>query len=488
MNMPSSLRDIEHWLTQSTGRPPAEEIQVIRRHLHALVASPPQATARERVMEGLHMRTLATVDALIPKLYNVRLPISTNTRQTVRSMQDALECLASLELEVAEYSGAGKAGEIGQPIDLLIWRILETLSRALSLANLIAAPANSGTWHGLHRAYLVARRYRIEHHRPVNLPIDLQTLYARTLIAGSIPPSALNANEWAFLHRFLSTTRSALEVIDSTTGSEPETTLWVSPEQDTPPTQLERRPPAPGTLAIFIECSSILREIRDALSTLVQGHLRPAFLPEDTSPRTARIALRRLREHLSSPRTRRFPRRRQGYRATLCIGFDEICRLLRTEIESDEVLSEWMIVNESPGGYAAMHVAGRQSKAQVGDLVAIRRDDSTKWSISIVRWALSENPEHLEFGLEEVSPQALSGRMTTPGLPAESHPRALFLPAMPPIRASDALAFSPEFRPVREQTHAFLFDRAEAGKIDFRIGNPIEQSSSIDICLISTAA
>lgn len=485
MSDSASVHDIEIWLTRSSGRPPAEEIQTIRRHLQTLATVSPPSDQRQQLIDGLHMRTCGAIDALMPRLYNVRLPISNNTRQTVKSMQEALESLIRLGLDIVESPENRSARGLGTPPDVALWQIFEALTRHLALANLVAAPASPGIWFNLHRTYLAVRRHRAENHVPATANSDLQTIYARTLIAGSLPSSALTASEWAFLHRFLAAAKSPLAVSVSIAQTTPEATLWVAPEQDMAPIILDRRPPAEGVLAMYVQCGGMLGEIRQALSALVQGNQTPDFLPSDTSPRTARIALRRLREHLSTPRKRRFPRRRQGYRATLCVGFDDICALLKTGVESDDALSEWMIVNESPGGYAAMHVSGRPSKAQVGDLVAMRREGEAQWGISVVRWALSENPEHLEFGLEELSPRAVSGYMATPGHLQDGHLLAILLPALPPLRQADALAFSPSCRPAKEKVHVFVSDGEKAEVKEFRLGMPIEQSSGIDVCLIA---
>ena len=477
-----TLRDIESWLSRSSGQLPAEEVLTIRQYL-VVIGEEPASAKRQLLLEGLHLRAGSAIETLLPRLYNVRLPISSSTRQTVRSMQDALDTLARLELEIVESPDAPPPRAPTMPIALALWRVFEALTQHLTLANLIAAPASPGTWVKLHRAYLAAWRHQAGNRTPTKAPQDLQTVYARALILGSLPPSALNAHEWAFLHRFLDTAKAPLTV--TMTPDESETTLWVSPDIDTPPMLIDRRAPRDGTLAFFVQCSGILAEIKQALTALLQDNKRPSFLPDDTSTRTARIALRRLRDHLSLPRKRRFNRRRQGYRAALCVGFEEICLLLKTGIESQGTLTEWMIVNESPGGYAAMHVSGKPRKAQVGDLVALRRAEETQWSINVVRWALSENPEHLEFGLEEISPSAISGHMTTPGLRTISHPQALLLPAVPPLRVSEAIALSPANQPKRDQSHIFIADGKRAEIREFRLGRPIEQSSGIDISLIS---
>jgi cyclic-di-GMP-binding protein len=483
MNSRPPLREVETWLTLSAGLPPTEEILAVRRHLATVATEPAGSPVRQQLLEGLHMRTTGVIEALTPRLYNVRLPISTNTRRAVKSMQEALETLASLGLETVESPDSQLGKGPGTPSDLALWRIFEALAQHLMLANLIAAPASQGTWHSLHRTYVCARRHLAEGNKPTGTHLDLQTLYARTLICGSISPAALSAHEWAFLHRFVAQTHSPLEVTDTADADSSAFTLWASPDQDLPPTLLERRPPGEDMFAFFVNCHGIVSEVELAMHQLAANRLLPDFLPKDTSARTARVALGRLHGQLSLAKKRRFPRRRQAYRSTLCIGFDEICKLLRTGIESD-VLTAWMIVNESPGGYAAMHLAGRPRKVQVGDLVALRRDGDTRWSISVIRWALSENPEHLELGLEELSPRAISGCIATPGRHSENQPLALLLPALPPFRDFEALVLLPSSRQASEGDFIFVGDGDTNRIREFRFGDRIEQSSGVDVWLM----
>ena len=484
----ANLQKVESWLSRASGLPPAEEIQAILLHLQIVGKEPPSSSRRQQLLEGLHMRTRGAIESLTPRLYNVRLPISNNTRQTVRNMQETLDQLARLGLQSVESPDSQLIKGLGTPVDLALWRIFEALTQHLTLSNLIATPPFPGTWLNLHRAYQAAWQHRAEHRIPTDTPYDLQTLYARALISGAVAPSALSASEWAFLHRFLSQAKSPLTITKGDSPPQLESTLWVSPSSDSAPVLLERRPPNENNHAFFVSCSAILEEIKQALSLLAQESRTPDFLPTDTPLRTARIALRQLADHLTSPKKRRFSRRRQGYRATMCVGFDEICGLLKSGSVQNDLLSEWMVVNESPGGYAAMHVSGRPRKAQVGDLVAICREGESRWGINVVRWALSENPEHLEFGLEELAPQAVSGYMATPGQLQGGHPLALLLPAIPPLRMVDALAFSPTARPARDQNHVFVSDGIRAEIREFRLGTSIEQSSGIDVCLMESAA
>ena len=103
--------------------------------------------------------------------------------------------------------------------------------------------------------------------------------------------------------------------------------------------------------------------------------------------------------------------------------------------------SNWMITNESPDGYSIMHVLGSTLGTSVGDIVALRPENGSKWQVCIIRWAQSENQEHLEFGLQILAtdatpPCSSPHRKTEPTKPilGNSLPSSSPDPATPPRR------------------------------------------------------
>ncbi|EKE16563.1 MAG: hypothetical protein ACD_10C00912G0001, partial [uncultured bacterium] len=64
-----------------------------------------------------------------------------------------------------------------------------------------------------------------------------------------------------------------------------------------------------------------------------------------------------------------------------------------------------MVTNESPDGYALMHISGNTNGLHVGDIIALQAlgehvETPAAWHVCLIRWAISENPEHIELGLE----------------------------------------------------------------------------------------
>ena len=150
--------------------------------------------------------------------------------------------------------------------------------------------------------------------------------------------------------------------------------------------------------------------------------------------------LQRLAERWSEHGKRRFHRRRQNYRAVLGAGIEGLWQLCRNGDKANVELSSWMITNESPDGYALMHVSGKIGTLAVGNIAAVRTGSERNWQVCMVRWAVSENPEHLELGLQILAPKAIPAILAQPSEgEGTEHLRVLVLPEIPMLRASQLL-------------------------------------------------
>ena len=77
-------------------------------------------------------------------------------------------------------------------------------------------------------------------------------------------------------------------------------------------------------------------------------------------------------------------------------------------------ITDWMVLNESPSGFALMHVAGTIEDMAPGDALGLRTAPGRPWNIGLIRWARSDNPEHFELGLEMISPTAIPVEVVQP--------------------------------------------------------------------------
>jgi hypothetical protein len=126
--------------------------------------------------------------------------------------------------------------------------------------------------------------------------------------------------------------------------------------------------------------------------------------------------LRAWRNYWSSPPKRVQPRRQGSYAVEICTDFDRLWQLLNDDIDADSAkpavaAANWTVVNESVGGYAVLNIGGGIVGIQSGSAVGLRNGADHPWSICLVRWARSDNPDHVELGLEVISPTAQAVRI-----------------------------------------------------------------------------
>ncbi len=111
-------------------------------------------------------------------------------------------------------------------------------------------------------------------------------------------------------------------------------------------------------------------------------------------------------------------------------------------------LTRWQITNESANGFCLEYHEGNTTRAQVGELVGIRRRISAhawKWNIGVIRW-MKFNPQRiLQLGVEMLNPDAAAiGMRTLAGDGKQyAYQRTLLLPENPAIGQPASLLTSP---------------------------------------------
>lgn len=466
----ASLRAIAEWLSVRHPAPAHEELDALRGHLLALreVAAP--RDVRAALLERLFDRALPLINALTPSLLDHELPLPRNTRRTLRAMHELLWQLAE-DLPAASSLGDaardGDAATAARHAGGALWRCVDALAQHLLLSHLAASPAASGVWLALHQRHAQAVRLGLAKYVPPNATRSLRQIYNAALLVACAHPAALTAREIGFVAAFAE--RFAGQIGEpSTQAPAGSATFWIDPVRDQPPAPLARRAPPPDSGVLFFSCA--------AVATIVERHISAAddsaaddaavetALPAAAPPGAAispaqRGTLRHLVNCWGAPRKRRFQRRRHSSRAQLCAGLPAVIDALRGQESATQ--SDWMIINESADGYAVMHLDGDSGALAVGEVVAVRCSEGETeaqqyWQIAMVRWAISDNPEHLELGLQIVAPQALPALLA---LPAQGTKQAaLLLPAVPPLHAQTKLLIATGALPAPEESLIVLVD------------------------------
>jgi len=481
----AGARVIVDWLATTPGDNPSEELDALRRHLGHLRDSPLSPTQLQKILDNLHERAQRAVGELIPRFFHVRLPIPPATRRSARTLQDVLELLARLYIDTAEAPEDRLIKGLRRPQDLTVWRAMHALAQHLFVSDLISAPATPGIWQQLHEAMIMARHLKLEEQMPSGVDCSIRALYLRALLLGCAQPSAFTAHEWSCIDTYVRRHGHLSRIVESPLAEGRQSGFWVKLTEDEGPVSSNRRPVANGAPAIFFACDDLLQLIDDHLQRLAQGAPPVALgLPEELPARLAGSLLRRLKGIWSESRKRRFPRRRQSYRAKLFFGFEEVWDLLRGNPPHEAEPSEWMVTNEGPDGYATMHVAGKPHKVQIGDLVALRSEDTADWQICIVRWALSENSEHLELGLQVLAPRAMPALLALPNQQQTVRHPALLLPPVPPLRTKQAMATVPGLLVEDSGKLVLLVESVKVEIREVKVASVQEQSENTDVFAI----
>ena len=167
-------------------------------------------------------------------------------------------------------------------------------------------------------------------------------------------------------------------------------------------------------------------------------------LPALAAAEDYRAALGRAARHWQSPPKRHSHRRRNSYRVQASTHLETLWQLFGGETAQGAShdglpITDWMVLNESAGGFAIMHVAGDVAGIVAGAAIGLRTGPEP-WRLCLIRWARSDNPEHVELGLELIAPSAQAVKIICPTRGGERSPApALLMPSLPRLDRGETL-------------------------------------------------
>ncbi len=401
----ASIATILQWLATPADSDPSQELDALEHHLGNLAHTGIKPSQQQEILELLHLRAEAAITALRPRLANITLPIPADARYAARVAKTALEKLAAAELQAA--------AETPDNATSLRLHALQALHHHLLIGALVASPAGVGVWRQMHAIYTTA----LADGSAKDDSDALSTTYFHSQLLACTQPASLAAHELTLVEAAI----SAIAILPERPNS-PSTghsgLFWIDPSQDLSATALSRKSPPPGLPVWWFACDRPAAALTTIIEALEKGGNPAGFaLPAFAGTASGLATLKRVVRCWDTPAKRRFNRRRQNIRASLLAGMDAVYELLRN---GHGIASEWLITNESPDGCAAMHVAGATGRIDIGDVVALRFAGEANWQICIARWAQSENPEHIELGLQRLAPEAAASLLIAPALRAKA--------------------------------------------------------------------
>ena len=478
------------WIREARRLTGVAGTKALRRQIEALRNSPISDEQRCKLLDLLFLHCERLVTAHREKLADVQLPVPRALKISVRETQAILENIAQDYLNTLaalfDPHGASKP----PPLVDTLGRAACAMTWSMEIGYLAAAPENPGLWQQWHQLYGNACRLTVQHVPTVTLGGQtLHQAYSQALLAAIAQPAAFTAQELSLIDAYLHEHAPGLEFA-ATAPSTATALFWIDPLKDFPATAAVRRRPADDVVVRYFSAAPAAARLQTHIAALQSGTSPETLkLPPDAASPSSLATLQRLQKLWSSPAKRRFSRRRQSYRIALCAGIESLRQLARSPQRA--VQSEWMVTNESPDGLAAMHVAGPEVGLRIGDIVAVkalgdRAEKQPDWLIALVRWALSENPEHIEIGLELIAPRAIAGELVPPTGQSDDRIPVLVLPKAPPLRQHDALVTSTGQLQPDQQRLVLVMEKENLEICEIRPGSLDEQTNSVDLLSFAT--
>lgn len=438
------LRAIHGWLDQPAPTSLSEEVTTLISHLSSLRSCIADRQNRSKALADIGARATDNAERLLASLTHLSPPPTGRLRQLIRNSQALLRALAEDIAPITEHTPDNPSRDTQEVEQALVVLRMRVLAQHLLISGLTAAPAENGIWLLMNHFHQDILRQATHARYSDAAQATCRNIYFTAILLACAQPAAFTSRESRFLGQYLAQHVDLLRVCDDPDDVS-KASFWICPARDTHATPYARMEAPGGDDVIHFNCDGLASLIRKQLAALRSGVAPERIgLPDFAGTPSGRGALHRLAESLENPGKRRFPRRRQHYRAVLCAGLQNLWNLFSLGDAANVETSNWMITNESPDGYSIMHVLGSTLGTSVGDIVALRPENGSKWQVCIIRWAQSENQEHLEFGLQILATDATPAMLFTPpqNRTDQARPRqqpALILPQIPPLRLDEML-------------------------------------------------
>ncbi|MDR2188200.1 MAG: hypothetical protein LBE62_09130 [Azonexus sp.] len=478
----TDIQSILEWLATEHGHRSSHDADQLYGQLFKLRNAPLPLPQRIKLLDLLHSHVEGVVRAELQSFENTSLPAGRRLRQRIRRITRLLGALsqdyfAALAKLLESGGGNALAAPLLHAMQALIWQI--------RISHLLAAPTGVGLWRQLHSAFRTARRLGLETLAGPRGGPSILRVYSNILLAAIALPASFSAAELLFISDYIEGSPLSLD-LSAIPPASADSVFWIDPERDSPAQAMVRRIPTRHSQPLYFSAAAIAAETHRQLDELA-GNASAASLrlPALAETRSGQSILRRLGERWGKPAKRRFVRRRQFARVNLCPGLDNLWRLMRHS-EPPPELSEWMVLNESPEGYALMHVKGGTDGLHIGDVVAVQtigeaEDEPKPWCVCLIRWAISDNPEHIELGLQLIASRAIAAEISQPDKLDAHRVTALILPETLPLRPFESLLVASGQIENGNTPLVLLVEQDNLLIREIHAGEPAEQTCNIDL-------
>jgi hypothetical protein len=369
-------------------------------------------------------------------------------------------------------------------------RAMDLHARRLALSHRLYARSPGAVWAELHTLYRTAREWGLEDRDVESPPASPSRVYRNALLLAFAQPTKLLHGDFPRVHAYLERFGELAELVDARPIAESSCVFLVDPRRDRAGIAFSKRtdlPPQSGDLMLLT--GGLVERLQTQLRRLGEG-IAPASLglPDDAGTQAYRELMQRLVGNWRGERKQRSARMQFHPRVDVWVGLRDIWRALRYESppepgettrsgQSMPRASQWIILNESARGFALKYMSGELAPINVGDIVGVRGRDRGSIYVCLVRWILSNNPEHFELGLQQLSPIVVPAVYKPEDSERVAPEPILFFPAVP-AQNTPASVIAAANRLALDQAVSL---RHRRGRLAMRPTRVLEKSATIDL-------
>ena len=401
----SALASALAWLDAPAAADALHDLSPLRHHLRAVAEAPMDPRKRLMLLGPFQKRTDNASRALKPRLREAMLPLPSRLRLIAQGLIEIHARLATTTLDAIANLTATQRVAAGRRLAEFCLTAVNNLAEQQLVALMVALAPPADLWQHAQRAYTLLKLC------PSEQAATAERVFKAMLALAAAQPETFLGQEIGFLVEYLRCAPSGVTV----TG-QPDAALdawyWLDTERPQPPVAVARRPPPADGKLLYFSCAALAQIAHGHLRRLGAGETPEALgLPRSLASDECRFVLHRAQTRWALPPRRRHHHRPSNYPVEICPELDQLWDLLRdtdrTDAGQDSLsLSKWTVMNESPGGFAMLHLSGALSGLASGGALGLRISPDRPWNVCVVRWARSNDADQVEVGLELVAPAA----------------------------------------------------------------------------------
>jgi len=442
-------------------------------------------------------------DWLLPQLESriarAQPPLAGNHRQVAYFIEKLLkELAAGYSHAVLRVPRAWLSIGFKRQLHLPLLRAMDFHARRLALSQRLYARSPGAVWGEMHQLYRLARDWGLAEREAESPPISPLRVYRDCLLLAFAQPTKLNHGDFPRVQSYLATHGDLAEVTAAARVGDPLCVFAIDPSRDKPGVAYAKRADAGFENGeLLLSTHKLVEQLQQQLKKLHDGIPASSLgLPDEAARLQYQELLQRLVAHWRGERKNRTARTRFHPRVELWVGLRDIWRLLRaespqdtpaadiTQRETPAKASEWIISNESSRGYALKYMSGSLPAVNVGEIVALRSKEKGSVYVCLVRWILSNSPEHFEVGLQQLAPVVVPAVYKSSELERVAPEPILFFPEVPAQKRAPAVVAPPN----RLRSNEEFSLRHRRGRLSLRASRVIEKTPSIELIEVAPQA